>query len=225
MTLTAPPRGTHAVRFLAGMLAVTLACAAPAVAQLASRPVEEWLKVLDAKDRIAGLRTDEVIARLAVKSGQVVADLGAGAGPFVVPFATAVSPTGKVYAVDVDPAFFPHIEKRARAAGAANVKIVRGAFTDPQLPAADVDLAFMHDVLHHIEHRAAYLKTVTKYLRPGGRIAIIDYDPAHSPHKDQPGLIVTKEQASAWLAEAGFTPVEDVTLFPEKWFVVFAARK
>ncbi len=100
-----------------------------------------------------------------MKPGDVVADLGAGAGPFVVPFAKAVSPKGKVYAVDVDRNFFPYIEKRVKAAAVGNVQTVLGEFTDPKLPSSDVDVAFMHDVLHHIEDRAGYLKAVAKYPR------------------------------------------------------------
>ena len=59
-------------------------------------------------------------------------------------------------------------------------------------------------------------------LEPGARIAIIDYHAAQSPHKDQPNLIVSKEQAARWLADAGLKPAEDITLFTEKWFLVYA---
>ena len=209
-------------RSIAVGIALTVGLSAEALAQLGSRPVNEWVKLLDAEDRLAGLNAPEVVARLQVKPGDVVADLGAGSGPFVVPFATAVSPKGKVYAVDIDPDFLPLIEKRAKGAGVTNVQTVLGEFLDPKLPTTDVDLAFMHDVLHHVENRAGYLKAVAKYLERGARFAIIDYHPAQSPHRDEPTLVVSKEQAAGWLAEAGFKPVDDIALFADKWFVVFA---
>jgi ubiquinone/menaquinone biosynthesis C-methylase UbiE len=190
-------------------------------AQRASRPADEWVKVLDATERVAGLRVDEVVAALKLQPGDVVADLGAGSGPFVVPFAKAVGPQGKVYAVEIDRNFFPYIDRRAKDAGVANVRTVAGQFTDPGLPAADVDVAFMHDVLHHVENRAAYLKALVKYLKPGARVAVIDYHAMQSPHRDEPALIVSKEQAGAWLADAGLKPAQDVTLFTEKYFVVY----
>jgi arsenite methyltransferase len=192
--------------------------------QLASRPAEEWIRVLDSPERLAGLKVDEVVASLELKPGQVVADLGAGSGPFIPAFAKAVGSTGKVYGVEIDRNFFPYIEEKARTAGVKNVQTVAGAFTDPDLPTKDLDLAFMHDVLHHVEDRRTYLQNVTKYLKPGGRIAIIDYRPAQSPHSDQPQLQVSKEQAAGWLAEAGFTAISDKTLFADKWFVVYARQ-
>jgi ubiquinone/menaquinone biosynthesis C-methylase UbiE len=200
---------------------IVLALAAGASAQLASRPAEEWTKALDSPERLAGLKIHEVAASLELGTGQTVADLGAGTGPFVVPFAAHVGPKGKVYAVDIDPGFFPHIQNRAKQAGILNVQTVLGEFTDPKLPAADVDVAFFHDVLHHVENRPAYLESLVKYLKPDARIAIIDYHPAQSPHRDDPALQVSKEQATAWLAKAGFKPLYEIPLFTDKWFVIY----
>jgi SAM-dependent methyltransferase len=198
------------------------AAASPGPAlQLASRPAEEWVKVLETNERLAGLRIDDVVAGMKLSPGEVVADLGAGSGPFVVPLARAVTAKGKVYAVDIDRAFFPYIQGKAKDAGVANVQTVLGEFTDPKLPAADVDVAFLHDVLHHIENRALYLKALQRYLKPGARIVVVDYLPARSPHADQPALQVSKEQSAAWMAEAGFTLVQEIALFPDKYFVVY----
>lgn len=214
------PAKRCAVR-VAGAVAAVLALTGSAEAQLASRPAEEWVKVLDSAERVAGLKVHEVAASLELGEGDVVADLGAGTGPFVIPFAAHVSPKGKVYAVEVDRGFLPYIQNRARAAGVENVQTVLGEFTDPKLPAADVDVAFFHDVLHHIENRPAYLKSLVKYLKPDARIAVIDYHPAQSPHRDDPALQVSKEQTAAWLAEAGFKPLYEIPLFPDKWFVIY----
>ena len=209
--------------FVVTVIVVACTFAQAANAQLASRPAEEWIKTLESPARIAGLRTGDVIARLNLKQSDVIADLGAGTGLFALPLARAV-PSGRVYAVELDEGFLTHIRGKAKTEGVTNVVPVLGKFTDPSLPARDVDVAFFHDVLHHVENRAAYLKAVAGYVKPGGRIVVIEFNPGDSPHKAEPELIVSREQTAGWMAEAGFVPGEDIQLFPDKYFVVYRRK-
>ena len=123
--------------------------------------------------------------------------------------------------MDIDPKLLEHIAQKAKEQQVTNIQTVLGKFTDPNLPAADVDLAFINDVLHHIEDRTGYLKNLARYLKPAGRIAVIDFFPELGPHKNAPALQVTKDQAAAWMAAIGFKPVEEIELFNDKWFVVY----
>ncbi len=150
----------------------------------------------------------------------MVADIGAGSGAFTLPLAKAV-PNGRVYAVDIDQGLVDHIAEKAREAKAANVRAVLGAFTDPKLPAPDVDVAFIYDVLHHIEDRASYLKSLAHYLKPGGRIAVIDFHPDLGPHKNDPKLQITREQTRAWVAAAGLKVLTEHKLYDDKWYVEY----
>ena len=197
---------------------------ASASAQLASRPAEEWIKTLDGPARVAGMKIDEIVAALKLQPGQTVADIGAGSGLLEVPLAKAVGPRGRVYAVEIDAGFFPEIKKRAEAAQVANVETVLGKFTDPALPVKNIDVAIFHDVMHHVENRAAYLKSLAGYLAPSGRIVVIDYEGGQGPHSQQPELQVTREQLAAWMKAAGLAQVEDVKLFSDKYFLAFAKR-
>jgi ubiquinone/menaquinone biosynthesis C-methylase UbiE len=192
-------------------------------AQLASRPAAEWTKTLESPERVAALRTGEVIAKLNLKPADVVADLGAGTGLFSLPLAKAV-PSGKVYSVELDEGFLAQIRGKAKTENVQNIVPVLGKFTDPSLPARDVDVAFFHDVLHHVEDRAAYLKSVASYLKPGGRIVVIEFNPADSPHKAEPQLVVSREQTAGWMANAGLVQAEDIQLFPDKYFVVYRRK-
>jgi ubiquinone/menaquinone biosynthesis C-methylase UbiE len=193
--------------------------------QLASRPAPDWIQRLERPERIAGLKIDYIISSLDLKPGQVVADLGAGPGVISIPMAKAVMPGGKVYAVDIDKVFIDHIKMRSGEQHITNVVPVLGKFTDPGLPAQDVDVALFHDVLHHIKDRADYLKATAKYVKPSGRIAIVELDPKTGSHRDDPSLTVSKEQAREWLAAAGFKPVKEFDgLTENKWFVVYARQ-
>ena len=207
------------------VMALVVVCTLPhsASAQLASRPAAEWTKTLESPERIASLKVDDVIARLNLKPADVVADLGAGTGLFAVPLAKAVR-SGRVYAVELDEGFLTQIRGKAKAESVTNVVPVLGKFTDPALPARDVDVAFFHDVLHHVENRTAYLKSVAGYVKPGGRIVVIEFNAGDSPHKAEPQLVVSKEQTAAWMAEVGFVPAEDIQLFTDKYFVVYRRK-
>jgi ubiquinone/menaquinone biosynthesis C-methylase UbiE len=201
------------------LLAIGLA--GPAAAQLAGRSAEEWIKTLDSPNRVASLKLAETISALKIKPGQVVADIGAGTGIFSLAFVPSVRPGGKILAVDVDEGLLAHIEEKATEQGMATyVQLVLGEFDDPKLP-VNVDLAFINDVLHHIEHRDLYLKNLAKYLKPGGRIAVIDFRPGMGGHRNQPELQTPQDVATKWMAEAGLKPVEEINLFEDKWFAIY----
>ncbi|HEX6463876.1 MAG TPA: class I SAM-dependent methyltransferase [Vicinamibacterales bacterium] len=212
-------------RFGAAALALSItAGAALSASQLAGRPADDWSARLERPERIAGLKIDYIIASLGLKPGLAVADIGAGPGVLSIPIAKAVGPNGKVYAVEIDKDYFPHITQKAAAERVANVVTVLGAFTDPKIPARDVDVALFHDVLHHIDDRAGYLKATAKYVKPDGRIAVVELPPSGS-HKDEPALIVTKDQVKSWMSDAGFRPVQEFNGLNEgKWFVVYARK-
>jgi ubiquinone/menaquinone biosynthesis C-methylase UbiE len=196
------------------------ALASPAAAQLASRPAEEWVKTLDAADRVKAMKIDEVVAALEIRPGAIVADVGAGSGLLSGPLAIATGTKGVLYAVDIDEGLLAHIAGRAADQKIPTIRTVLGEFTDPKLP-EKVDLAFMNDVLHHVADRATYLKSLASYLKPGGRIAIVDFVPSLSPHRTQPELTVSEEQTGAWLMAAGLKLAKKVTLFDDRFYIIY----
>jgi 2-polyprenyl-3-methyl-5-hydroxy-6-metoxy-1,4-benzoquinol methylase len=198
-------------------------------AQLAARKAEEWVATLEGPHRIASQKIDAVLSKLSLQSGMVVADIGAGSGVFSRPLAKAVAPAGKVYAVDIEQGLLDYINKRDKEENIRNVQTVLGEFDDPKLPTRGVDLAFLNDVLHHIEHRAAYLKALSTYVKPNGRIAIIEMDKSdpNTAHRNQPKLLLERDEILQWMSDAGFGLVEEhADLFPgTKWFLVFGRKQ
>jgi SAM-dependent methyltransferase len=203
---------------------LVLGLTAAASPQLGSRPAEEWIKTLDGPTRVAALKIDEVVAAIKLQPGQTVADIGAGTGLLEAPLAKAVGPSGRVYAVEIDAGFFPTIRKRAADANITNVETVLGQFTDPKLPVKNVDVALFHDVIHHVEKRADYLKTLAGYLAPRGRIVVVDYEPGKGPHSGHTELEVSREQLATWMRDAGLQQTDDVKLFADKYILVFSKR-
>jgi len=197
-------------------------------AQLAPRKSEEWEKTLESPRRAESQKLDQVLADLSLKPGMIVADIGAGSGFFSRPLAKAVAPGGKVYAVDIQQGLLDYINKRDAEENIHNVQTVLGEFDDPKLPLRNVDLAFINDVLHHIEHRAAYLKALGTYMKPTGRIAIIEMnkDDPNTGHKNQPELLIGRDEILHWMSDAGFKLVEEhADLYPgTKWFLIFGRK-
>src|SRR5579862_3274804 len=197
-------------------------------AQLAARKADEWVATLEGPQRVSGQKVDEVLAKLALKPGMVVADIGAGSGLYSRPLAKAVAPGGKVYAVDIQQDLLDHINQRAKDENITNIQTVLGEYDDPKLPSRNIDLAFINDVLHHIQHRAVYLKALGTYMKPGGRIAIIEMDKndPKMPHRNQPELLVAREEILQWMSDAGFKLVQEhPDLFPgTKLYLVFGRK-
>jgi predicted methyltransferase len=118
-------------------------------------------------------RSDEVVAALAIRPGERIADLGAGSGYFTVHLAKATGPTGIAYAVDTDEDMLDSVEDAARLAGLANIRPVRAHPDGPNLPER-VDLAFLCNVYHHLPDQRRYFERLATQLAPGARVAVVE---------------------------------------------------
>ena len=164
------------------------------------------------------LKVDEVIAKLGLKPGDIVADIGSGSGSFSIPMAKAIAPGGVLYAVDIDQAMLDHVAGVAKAAGVDNLRTILGEYDDPKLPIKDVDVAFFHRVLHMIEHRQVYLNATAKYLKPDGRIVVIDKNRDKSPDS---WMWLNQSDVDTWMAAIGFYPAEQFPVFDDRYFVAY----
>jgi arsenite methyltransferase len=127
-------------------------------------------------DRDRWQQPDQVIQSLQIRSGERVADLGSGSGYFTFSLARAVGTEGAVYAVDVDKDMNNLVAERAKREGIGNVEVILAKPDDPLLPPAGVDLIFTSNTYHHIDNRVNYFVNLRKYIRPNGRVAVIDFD-------------------------------------------------
>ncbi|HZT31224.1 MAG TPA: methyltransferase domain-containing protein [Bryobacteraceae bacterium] len=184
--------------------------------QLAQQPADRYLAAMDRSDRV--LKADEVIGKLELKPGDIVADIGSGSGSFSIPMAKAVAPNGILYAVDIDQAMLDHVAERAKKAGITNLRTVLGEYDDPKLPVKDVDVAFFHRVLHMIEHRQVYLNSTAKYLKPDGRVVVIDKNREDSPNS---WMWLNQSDVDSWMAAIGFYPAQHFAVFDDRYFVVY----
>jgi SAM-dependent methyltransferase len=212
-------------------------CAAAACAALLSGPAlaqapsthehrfsgaEKWAQVFDDPERDAWQKPHEVLQALKLAPDASVADIGSGTGYFAVRLAHWV-PKGRVYGVDAEPDMVRYLTERAKREGLANLTVVAAKPNDPGIPSA-VDLVILVDTYHHLPDRERYFRNLQKSLKPGGRLAIIDFtlDSPVGPPKNAriPADTVKKE-----LARAGYALAEEHTFLPHQYFLVFRPKK
>ena len=166
-------------------------------------------------------KPDEVIRSLAINPGDHVADLGSGGGYFTFRLAKAVGPSGKVYAVDVDKGLNDALAKRAKQDGFANVEVILARTDDPLLPKSGVDLIFTSNTYHHLTDRVKYFADAMKYLRPKGRVAIIEFN-GKGWIESMPGHHTAKQVIVSEMKAAGYTLQKDFDFLPRQHFLIFS---
>ena len=196
-----------------GVLALTAGLAAQ------QRDPKQYAQTLENPDRIASLQVDKVVSALGIKPGMHVADLGSGSGLFTIPFARAVGPAGKVYAVDIDAGLLAIVGDKVKSAGLTNVQSVLAEAKDPKIP-DPVDLVFICDTMHHLPDQGAYAKQLAKYVKPGGRVAVIDFAEGHWPSGHE-SYTITPAQVDGWMKAAGFTRESSETFLPTNFFHIY----
>ena len=215
-------------RFLRAFCLISLAVAAlaalPASAQTPhSRDhsfgdAEKWAKVFDDPQRDAWQKPHEVIRALALKPDAIVADIGSGTGYFAVRFAHMV-PKGRVYGVDTEPDMVKYLAERAKREGLGNLFAQAASPDDPRLP-EKADLIILVDVFHHVGSRERYFGRLRDSLKPGGRVAIIDFR-MDSPEGPPKAARIAPEQVKAELKQAGFVLDREHGFLPNQYFLVF----
>lgn len=202
----------------AGILAASSLAQAPATHQHSFAGAQHWAHVFDDPQRDAWQKPHEVIRALALGPDAVVADVGSGTGYFAVRLANMV-PKGRVYGVDIEPDMVTYLAERAKREKRDNVIAVAGAPGDPRLP-EKADLILMVDVFHHIDDRASYFRKLHASLKPGGRIAIIDFR-LDSPDGPPKAARVAPERVVAELKGAGYAVAQKHDFLPNQYFLIF----
>jgi SAM-dependent methyltransferase len=149
-----------------------------------------------------------------------VADIGAGTGYFAARFAHML-PRGRVYGIDLEPDMVKYLGERAKKENLANLTAVAGAPDDARIP-APVDLAILVDVYHHIDQRAEYFRKLRASLKPGGRVAVVDFR-MDSPKGPPAKMRVAPERVKTEMQSAGYALDAEHAFLPNQYFLVFKA--
>jgi predicted methyltransferase len=183
----------------------------------------ENLGLLEAPDRAAWQKPEQIMDALGVAEGSTVADIGAGAGWFTIQLARRVGPNGTVYAQDVQRQMLEAIRRRVAREGLQNVQTRLGVGSAPNLPERTLDAVLVVDVYSEVESddRVTLLRNLAAALKPGGRLGIVNYKPGNGgpgPGPDE-GIRVDSASVEQDASAAGLRVLARQTL-PYQYLLV-----
>jgi ubiquinone/menaquinone biosynthesis C-methylase UbiE len=186
--------------------------------------IKQYLEHLDRAERDRYQKPVDVMEALKLKPGMAVADLGSGSGYFTRRFVEAVTDSGIVYAVDVEPEMLAYVkESIIHMHVPYTAEFILARPDSPKLPFASVDLLFVCNTIHHLEERETYFRNLKSSLRPGARIAIIDFYP--DERSGDLGFpkhhLVSRDTVLRELTDAGYRLDREHTFLPKQYFLEF----
>lgn len=187
------------------------------IARITDHGSADWL---DRPSRASAELPARVITALELNPADVVADIGAGTGYFTLRLCEEV-PYGRVYAVDVQEEMLAHLKTRVERHGYENVVPVHGSVVNPNLPPSSFDLVLMVDAYHEFSHPREMMQNVVKALKPGGRVAVVEYRaedptiPVKVVHR------MSEQQVRLEMEAVGLRWRETRDILPQQHFIVF----
>lgn len=176
----------------------------------------------EASDRAAWQKPDQILETLALRPGQVVCDIGAGTGYFSLRAAKRVGDKGRVFAVDVEPRILDVLRTKIEKTGVRNVTPVLAVAADPLLPPHSCDLVLIVDAYHHFPDRPNYLGRLAALLKPGGRLADVDWPKQATGFGPPLEHRIGREDFLADAAKVGLHLVAEPKFLQHQYFLVLA---
>ncbi len=167
-----------------------------------------------------------LIEVLQIEEGAIVADIGAGDGDQTLAIAETIGPEGKIYSTELGSSSLRELRDAVEESNLSNVEVIEGAPRRTNLPAECCNGLYMRRVYHHIDNPKSFNESLYKSLKPGGRLAIIDFEPRSSeaePEGRDSGSQhgVTAKTVVKELTTAGFTLINDPKKSGRNFYVVF----
>jgi arsenite methyltransferase len=180
----------------------------------------KWAKAFESPERAEWQKPDKVVSSLDLKPGEVVIDIGAGTGYFTRRFARAVAPSGRAIGLDIEPGMVAYMRDDAKKLKLQNYEAGVVKPGNPELAANSANLIFFCDVLHHIDDRVPYLEKLAPALKPGGRIAVIDFRKS-APKGPPAAMKISRSEMISQFKQAGFRLLAERNFLPYQYFLEF----
>ncbi|MGF1494839.1 MAG: class I SAM-dependent methyltransferase [Microcoleaceae cyanobacterium] len=187
------------------------------IAQVMGHEGAAWL---ERPSRESSEQPQQLVNSLELKSTDWVADLGAGTGYFTFRMSPLL-PEGKVFAVDIQPEMLELMNFVKTEEDIQNIETVLGQADNPNLPPDQIDLALMVDAYHEFSYPREMMENLLKALKPGGRIAVVEYRKENPLIMIKPLHKMTEKQVRREMEAVGFTWLKTDSALPQQHIVFF----
>lgn len=160
---------------------------------------------LDSPERRAEMPPEETLVKAGIKPGDIFLDIGCGTGYFSLPAARMVGPKGLVYAVDASGVMLAEIRSKVASLGIFNLHTLQTPQGRLKMPETEATMAFLSDTLHEVEDKASFLAAVAAGLKPGARLAVIEWVKKQTPEGPPLKERLSEDEMQVLLKKAGFT--------------------
>ena len=187
------------------------------IAQVMSHYGIDWL---ERQEREMEENTSQLLKNLGIKSGMLIADIGAGSGYHSALLSKMVG-TGKVFAVDVEPEMIAYLSERIKQEKLSRIVPVLSTEQEVSLPENTVDIMLLVDVYHEFSYPYEMALSMRSALKPGGKLVLVEFRsedqtvPIKTIHK------MSEAQAIKELRAAGFTFDKNIDNLPWQHCMVF----
>lgn len=169
------------------------------------------LHKLDNSERRKRLPPEEILKRFGLLEGDLAADIGCGNGYFTLPASLIVGETGAVFALDILQEMLALVEEKVLLEKRKNIRCVKVKEASFGLDSGGVTFAMAFFVLHEADCWQAFLAEIHRILKPGGRVALIEWDKRPMEQGPPPEHRLAKEEVIQALKDKGFL-VEEVAI-------------
>jgi SAM-dependent methyltransferase len=175
-------------------------------------------------EREAEEHPDQALDAMNIRPGMKIADIGAGVGYMSLRMAKRVGPTGRIYAVDVQPGMLELLRQRAAAENISNVQPILGEVADPKLPAGQMDIVLMVDVYHELSQPQVMARKIRESLKADGRLILLEYRAEDPAVPILPEHKMTVDQVKRELEVEGFVLQPPIETLPIQHLLILTKK-
>ncbi len=170
---------------------------------------------------------EQSVMQLGLMPGMIVADLGCGTGMYSLSCAPRIA-SGAVYAIEIQKGLVNRLANEAKFRDINNIHTIWGdvgVAGGTKLADASVDVCIVSNILFQIENKENFLKEITRIIKKGGKVLIVDWSDSFNGMGPAGTMVITKEKAHSLFSSKGFIHKEDIITGDHHYGIIFTYEK